>query len=178
MSTKKTTYEESFNKRAVRKDAFSRYNVKNIIGLAGPDLYGCVKEYEKSGFNNISVYENDRKMMLLQLPQLNKVSVDYHFEDIYNAPLQPNTVYDLDFCSRLAAVEKYVRKFTNNFVITVSERGLRKFASIGLFLHLRDERFKSILNINENVRVVETDKGKYLFASYHDKSPMLIIHKL
>lgn len=175
----KATYYDSYNKKAVRENALSRYGLSKIIGLPGPDIVRCVRDYQQHGFTDITLYENNKKVLLIQLPEIHRVQgVKYNFEDIINAPIRRDTVYDLDFCCHLSTVEKYVRKFHENFILTVSERGIVRFGSVGLFLRCIGDKFIDRTIVNKDCIIVTSDRGKYLCTSYFDSSLMLTIHRI
>lgn len=173
---KKLTYKKSHNKKKIRDLVVDKG--ENVIGLGGPDIADYVNFFRGKGYTSITVYENDGEMMLKQIPQINHMrsKISYHFADIIEAPILPNTLYDLDFCVTITSVKDYVKKFQDNFVLTVSEFRKPKFWSVNQFLKIRGEHKISLTeNTNDTIRTLVTDKGIYTFFYYYDGSPMIVI---
>lgn len=172
---KKLSYKKSYNKKSIRNLVIERGS--NVIGLGGPDLEDYVKFFRGKGYTSIHVWEKDSEIMLKQMPQMNHLrnKISYNFGDIIDAPILPNTLYDLDFCVTITSVKDYVRRFQNNIVLTVSEFRKPKFWSIGQFLKIRGEKKISLINNNDNERTLITDKQTYSVYYYYDGSPMVVI---
>lgn len=175
----KLSYRDSKKKIAVRDLLLSNFNLTKIVGLGGPDIDRYIDRVQRKGFMNISIWEMNRHIMLIQLQKLMfYTNITYNFGDILNAPLRDDVLYDLDFCCHIETVKAHIEKFRSNFLVTVSERGKPKFSSIEQFICYRREQILCTDLINADQRIVTTEKGKYLFTTYYDTSLMLIINQL
>lgn len=172
---KKLTYKESHNKKRIRNMVVDKGT--KVIGLGGPDIADYVSFFGKKGYSSITVWENDGEMLAKQMPQINRMrkKISYNFGDIINAPILPNTLYDLDFCRTITSLKDYVKKFQSNFILTVSEFRKPKFWSINQFLKIRGESVISLVSNNDDERTLITDKQTYAIYYYYDRSPMVVI---
>jgi hypothetical protein len=184
----KTTYKNALAKKLARKEVFSFFKKKHtLIGLAGPDLIDYVSFIRDKGFSDIRIYENNRSMFLNQLSQLHQAnriknipedSTSYYFGDIYNAPLIKDAVYDLDFISTIAPVEKHLKKFKDcKIILTVRARFHRVQDIFTLFSHYIGTRLIGELQWNKTHKsgYFDTEKGRYHFITYKDTAPMVMI---
>lgn len=146
-----------------------------LIGLGGPDIEKYVDTARKKGFKDIRVWENNPIVYMKTLPRIKGLNIQYNIEDIIKAPFNKSYIYDLDFCCRIESVGPYLKKFTHNFILTVSEMYLKPFASLPIFAKHKEEKIKRIIATSDNDRIVMTDKGVYAAYRYNDTSPMLII---
>jgi hypothetical protein len=150
----------------------------NVIGLLGPDMEAQVAFFRRKGYDNMWFWENNHDVVLRQASLLYRCPEVRICEwDLVNAPIQKNTFYDLDLCERINAAIPIVTKFKsiNNFILTVSERGVKKFSSIPFFIEARGEEIVDIVKIDRNQIIFNTDKKSYRAISYFDTSAMLII---
>lgn len=172
---KKLTYKKSYNKKGIRDLVVEKG--QNVIGLGGPDITDYINFFRGKGYTSITIYENDGEIMLKQMPQINHMrnKISYNFKDIIEAPILPNTLYDLDFCVTITSVKDYVKKFQKNFVLTVSEFRKPKFWTINQFLKIRGESIITLVVNNDNERTLITDKQVYSVYYYYDGSPMVVI---
>jgi len=181
------SYQKVPNKRKVRKDALSRYGLKSIVGLAGPDIKSWLKECSLLGFNDFTIYENQMTTAAIQIDTLMNDTnlklmgnISYNIGDIINSDVENYKVYDLDFCKPIDHYEAYIKKFRKNFVLTVSEMQIirRGFSSIMPFLKFREERLVKETRITKDQRIVHSNKGGYLFTRYYDTSQMMTITEI
>lgn len=169
----KKSYIDSNNKHFVRNLIIPRG--VNVIGLAGPDAKEYIDFFKKKGYNNISIWENDKETIVKQIPQIIGKGVTYNIGDIINAPVHSNTLYDLDFCCTMDSIEPHLKKFEDNFILTVSEMWKSKWDSINTFLEMRGERMMKRLELSENEHLIMSNKRKYMIYRYFDTSPMVVI---
>lgn len=156
---------------------------KNVIGLPGPDMKSYINMLNNRGYIHMDFYENDREVVrrnMTYLPDIVRMNITYSFSDILNAPVVKNTLYDLDFCARIQAVRDHINKFkdVDDMIITVSERGKKKFWSIPLFIDYMEEKYVEEYPISKNIIRFSTNKNNYRAESYCDSSQMLIITKI
>lgn len=169
----KQSYLTSTEKKVLRSRLLPHGHT--LIGLGGPDIEEYVDTARKRGFKDIRVWENNPAIYMKTLPLLKGLNIQYNIDDILNAPVHSNYIYDLDFCCRIERTEPYIRKFQNNFILTISEMYTHPFSALPLFAQYRDEVVKNIVPLSECDRILVTDKGRYLICRYRDTSPMLII---
>jgi hypothetical protein len=177
----KATYVEARNKRALQKEIYAYLNCRKIVGLAGPSIRDYYKFLRECRFTQIAMYENSVKVLKIIAPDLPKCSsrLIFRFGDIYDQSLVGKRVYDLDFCCTMKRIEKYVKKFRENFVITVSLRMCSLKDTISLFCSYREEEIWMIGGLEDPSRtIVQTNKGRYMFIKYRDTAPMCIIYRL
>ena len=181
MSTK-STYKDAYNKKAVREFLLDRFQVQNIVGLAGPDIDDYVTWCKNKGFKSFEIYENDSNVLLHQLTKLEPNSnVEIVFGDIVQAKENnPDTLYDLDFCASVKYLEEHIRKFRRNFIMTFSTRiGVQK--TIDMFFKYREEfvyRSVDISGPGLQNKIYHTNRGEYLFMTYFDTSAMCCFAKI
>lgn len=173
MKRVKETYVTSTEKNVLRNRMLPHGHT--LIGLGGPDIEEYVDAARRKGFKDIRVWENNPSVYMKTIPRIKKLNIQYNIEDILKAPVHSNYIYDLDFCCRIESIEKYLKRFQNNFILTVSEMYLRPFASLPTFAKFRGEVIRKIVDISDNDKILVTDKGRYMACRYNDTSPMLII---
>lgn len=173
----KVSYKNSSNKKELRSKIIPKGN--KIIGLAGPDFTDYVEFLKEKGYNNIRVWENNPKTLLSQISYMPTINHPVHLNkgDIYEAPVEKNTIYDLDFCCQMKSIEKHVKKFQNSkYILTVSEMRIKRYSSIPIFFSYLDERVTSHSILEDNSQLFVTNKQHSYHAwAYSDTSPMLMI---
>lgn len=176
----KLTYLSGRNKHQVRNFLFSKMpSCNNIVGLAGPDIQECLKNYRKKGYRNIEVWEKDNSILLLQLSKVN-YPIQLRFGDILSANSDlPDTLYDLDYCCTIKYMREHLVKFQNNFIMTFSLRaGVDN--TITKFFKDRGETVLSerVISYPFKYTVYKTIKGTYIYTPYFDTSAMCCIAKI
>lgn len=171
-------YLNSKNKRVAREFLFSKLKGDNIIGLAGPNINEYLEWCNK--FKNVEIWEKDNKILLHQFSTIHtSKKVEFHFGDIITAEPQQNTVHDLDFCCTIKNISNEIKKF-NNYIMTFSLRGVSQDVTIHTFFNKIDERVIKYTSSNNPINhiIFTTNKGKYIYLTYRDSSPMCCFLKL
>ena len=182
----KRDYSQAKHKKAVQRLIFKdvrKYGYKQLIGLAGPNISDYLNFVKKNGISDILIYENDFKNLLTQMKNYNHVSnVSVKFQDIINAPIFNDCVYDLDFCCSIQNARKYLKKFKNNScIITFSLRPIGLRETIAYFAKLMSTK-KPIIEYNFKItdeyrlhKIVISETVSYDCYQYSDTVPMLTI---
>jgi len=176
-------YREAKNKRTLQKEIYKYFierGCDKVVGLAGPDIVDYERYLKGNGFRKIRLFENSVKVLKKISSDLCMLSrrTEFRFGDVYDVKIRKGYFYDLDFCCTMRSIEKYVKKFRDNFSITVSLRGCGLRDTISLFAQYREENVWLIVENTDNKQIVQTDKGTYVFCKYSDTSAMCIIYKL
>jgi hypothetical protein len=177
----KVTYKSSMNKKKVRDFLISYFSFKKVIGLAGPDINIYINHLKHKGYRNFEIFEKDSSILLKQLITINSgKNISLIYNDILAADNnREDTLYDLDFCCMLSTVSEHIKKFRNNFIITVSARmGIK--ATVDMFFKLRNEIVLSEEEIESSIKYTRftTEQGEYLFTQYYDTSAMCCFAKI
>ena len=111
------------------------------------------------------------------IKELHGKAVSYRFGDIINAVPRKDTFYDLDFCSTIITVKPYITKFRNcAFSATFSNRLHSVKETLIDFLEAVEE--DAIIDIpHPQFNLLKTNKNEYLYTTYHEGAPMMIIFK-
>ena len=146
-----------------------------LVGLGGPDIREYTKFAHHKGYNDIRIWENNPLIYSHCLSIIADLRIQYNIGDIINAPILKNCTYDLDFCCTIKSIQSHIEKFTDNFILTISEMRMPKLSSLPVFANFRGERLRNIIKISDTDSIMKTNKGEYFVQSYCDTSPMLII---
>lgn len=181
MAERKKTYNDSYNKKAVREFIIQRFQFQSIVGLAGPDINDYLQHLESKGCKEFEIYENNSMVALQQLAKVRtKSKLAIVCGDILSAnPNKPNTLFDLDFCGSVRFLQEHIAKFKDNFIMTFSTRiGLKE--TIDTFFSARKETILREENINSPLphTIFTTENGNYLFIKYFDTSAMCCFAKI
>lgn len=181
MAERKKTYNDSYNKKAVREFIIQRFQFQSIVGLAGPDINDYLQHLESKGCKEFEIYENNSMVALQQLAKVKtKSKLAIVCGDILSAnPNKPNTLFDLDFCGSVRFLQEHIAKFKDNFIMTFSTRiGLKE--TIDTFFSARKETILREENIDSPLphTIFTTENGNYLFIRYHDTSAMCCFAKI
>jgi hypothetical protein len=177
----KYTYANATQKQRVRDFLISQFKFESVVGLAGPDINQYIDRMVSEGCKEFDIYENDVRTFMSQVHNLQK-PVHMIYGDILEADAdRDNTLYDLDFCRTVSYLTPHIKKFNKNFMMTFSMR-MRggTDTTIRTFFECRDEvvffkrTFESPIKHTEYI----TNKGKYLFTTYRDTSPMCCFAKV
>lgn len=178
----KSTYLNCEKKKAVRDFLLQQFNYSNVIGLAGPDVQEYVNNIRFANCNKIRIYENNPSILFKQLREIDKTDkrVNMIYSNIYEAPIEENTLYDLDYCSTIKGLKEHVRKFKDNFIMTFSLRKCGMKETLETFFNERKEQiintFKELSPIPHTI--FQTNNGKYIYCAYRDNTPMCCIAKI
>jgi len=151
---------------------------RNVVGLAGPDTKEYIDFFRNRGYTNISIWENDSNTIIKQIPQIMNKGIIYNIGDIINAPIHSDTLYDLDFCCSMKSIEPHLKKFEDNFILTVSEMWNKKWDSINTFLEIRGEHIVNHRELSDKEHLVLSNRRKYMIYRYFDTSPMVVIKSI
>ena len=177
----KTSYSDSVNKKKLREFLINKFTFESVTGLAGPDINDYIQYLKSKGCKKFEIYENNPSIIVKQLSELNTpADISLKYGDILSADnSEPNTLYDLDFCSTIKNMKEYIKKFKNNFIMTFSMRFSME-NTIKTFFSARDEEIISITEIFSpfHHNVFKTDRSEYLFATYKDSSTMCCFAKI
>lgn len=178
----KSTYLNCEKKKAVRDFLLQQFDYSNVIGLAGPDVREYVNNIRFANCNKIRIYENNPSILFKQLREIDKTDrrVNMIYSNIYEAPIEENTLYDLDYCATIRSLKEHVEKFRNNFIMTFSLRKCGFKETIETFFNIRKESIISSLKSFSPIphTIFETNKGKYIYCAYRDNTPMCCIAKI
>jgi hypothetical protein len=179
----KTDYTTSHNKKIVQKIIYKRFKkkgIKNLIGLAGPNISNYLSFVKSMGIKMANIYEKNPTQLLLQILDykfLMRTSVK--FEDIFQAnPHLKDTVYDLDFDCSILHVKRHIKRFVNNAIITLAIRPVGLELTLKMFSKLVSKHKATILyNVkttdNYKLHEIQFPEKTYLCYQYKDKSNML-----
>lgn len=157
----KLDYNNALEKHKVRNKAFSYINNNKIIGLGGPNINEYIDFLYNNGFNNITIYEQNRKTFIHQLNILKSKNITIINDNINSCVIDNTIFYDLDYCCRMDSLDlDWIHKI-DNFLITVSYMYSTIDKSLALFFNNKS------LNNNYSYKVFK----------YFDTSPMLSILK-
>lgn len=181
MNIVKSTYLNGKAKRTVREFLISKFKFETVVGLAGPDINEYIEYMSSKGCKNFEIFENHPDIIVKQLSTLNTTAnVTLKYDDIIKAESdKPNTLFDLDFCITVKSLKEHIKSFKNNFIMTFSVRfGIEK--TIIEFFKEREENIFSRKSIFSPLyhTIINTDKGKYIFITYKDTSPMCCFAKI
>ena len=178
----KQTYIKAERKKKVREFLINQFYFNSVVGLPGPDINEYISYMRSKGCTKLELYENDRDMMIKQLVRLSEDEdhIKFIYGDIIKArPNKANTLYDLDFCASVKFLQEHIKKFQDNFIMTFHIRiGMKK--TLDLFFGARNEEIlwtRKISNPFPHMQFT-TDKGKYLFVTYHDTTTMCCFAKI
>lgn len=173
----KESYKLSNRKKAVREFFFSKFNLKSVIGLGGPDINEYIEWFNNKGFNNIQIWENNSDILFHQIKNINH-KIELKYGDIVNCDIKSDVLYDLDYTCTIKSITKDIQKFSNNFIITLCLRGVKD--TIEQFFKIKNEKILKIEEIKTPLlhKKYTTNKGVYLYSSYRDSTPMCCIAKI
>ena len=181
------TYIHRDNKHLVRQLIFKEIYVnylkyKAIVGLGGPDINSYCEQLYKVGIKKIEIWENDQATAKKQARMV-KYPVRMRFGDVLAAtPNKVNTLYDLDFTITVKNLHQHIAKFKDNFIMTFSGRlkgGIERI--IYEFFFVRNESIYSIVERHKDgipYKSITTTRGRYMFITYYDTTPMCCIAKI
>jgi hypothetical protein len=177
----KYTYLNATQKQKVRDFLLAKFKFEHVVGLAGPDINQYIDRLAAEGCKQFEIYENDSHTLMSQVYNL-KTPVHMVYGDILDADAdRDDTLYDLDFCKTVVNLKPHIRKFNKNFMMTFSMR-VKGGADtiISTFFECRNEIVFFTRQFDLPIKHTEynTNKGKYLFTSYRDTSPMCCIAKI
>jgi len=173
-------------KKAVRELIMSKLkHYEKLVGLPGPFAVNYTQWAIESSFKEVEFYEIDGEVLIHQVNQLNenkklKEFVKLSFGNINKAPIEPKTLYDLDYCQGIKAMSDAVKKFKDNFIMTFSRRGAGN-KTIDIFFTLRNEIVKmkeDFLGPIKHSIYTTMDGSKYIYCPYFDTSAMCCIAKI
>jgi len=179
----KTLSGEQRRKKEVRHFLFSLFadmELNNIVGLAGPNIRDYIEFCKSKGYTEFEIYEKDGLTAIHQLVHLEEGGIQLNLKDIIHAvPDKPNTLYDLDFCATVRHLKEHIVKFKERFIMTFAQR-VSKEETISTFF---DEREEKILEERTNKHPLKhtefiTNKGRYIYVSYKDTTPMCCFAKV
>ena len=179
----KTLSREQRRKKEVRDFLFSLFldmQLNNIVGLAGPNIKDYIEFCKSKGFTEFEIYEKDGLTAMHQLIHLKDEGIQLNLKDIIHAiPNKPSTLYDLDFCATVRYLKHHIAKFNAPFIMTFCERIARE-ETISTFFDVRNETVIEERINTHPLKHIEyiTEKGRYIFASYRDATPMCCFAKV
>lgn len=177
----KQSYVDAQEKHLIRKFLVSHFSLQKIVGLPGPDINHYLKWCEDNGFKQIEAWEKESAVAMSQLSDLQELNFSYNIGDIIDAdPNKNDVLYDLDFCATIVTLEKHIKKFRKNFIMTFSRR-VKGGMNIKKFINIVGEKATSIIEKSSPVSHVlcDTNKGsRYIYLEYQDTSPMCCIAKI
>jgi|APGre2960657404_1045060.scaffolds.fasta_scaffold15817_5 hypothetical protein len=180
----KLDYSKAYRKKLVQNvvfDDFKERGITKLIGLAGPNITDYISFVKSKGIKQAEVYERDYVNLIYQMADFKpSIKTTVKYQDILQANVNDNVIYDLDFTCTIKNAEKHIRKFKNNAIITLALRKiglmptLKKFCKI--VSHLKPE-IKLNLEITPNYKVHLLDFGEksYTVYQYFDTTPMCLI---
>lgn len=148
-----------------------------ILGGPAPSLNLNAKLYPEN-IKSIQSYEIDEKVFGFQsVAQLDK-RIRISFGDIFYAPIDPNSFYELDFCSTIKDNIETIYKFkTCPQMITLSIRPYtQQYQKDMMFEALEQKVYEE--RKTDNGLLITTDKNEYLQNNYADGGPMMTFFKL
>lgn len=172
-------YDLHEEKRAIQDMIFPLVKQRKVITLAGPNLLSYIEKLPIA-VRHIEIWEKEPKIMMLQLPQLKEVGrkVTYVFGDIIKASVESDAFYDLDFCCSISTARRHIEKFENcAYSLTLSIRPVGTQRTLSSFLDIIEERKISDIP-HPQYNLLITDKNRYIYRTYCDRTPMLYILKL
>lgn len=182
----KLDYSKSYNKKQVQQVVYSgvkQLKFKNLIGLAGPNITDYLTFVKSKGIKHAEVYEKDYTSMLYQMKDFRPpISTKVNFQDVYDAPVYQDVIYDLDFCCTIKNAEHHIKKFKQNkSIITLALRGIGLKQTVKRFCKLVS-KLKPEITFNVHVcsnykkHSIRFDKETvYTLYEYRDTTPMLTI---
>lgn len=187
--SRKTTYKQSINKKAVQEcvfNYFKKYNLKKLIGLGGPNITDYLKFIKSKGIKQAIIYEFNFEQLMLQMKDYTSViPCQVIHSDINQAKANTSDVlYDLDFCCSAITAIPYIKKFKKNAVFTLSMRPLSKKITIDTFCkavnpnNLKVVKEPLFKNTQFELFKITIGSEKYHCYEYHDTVPMYTIHSI
>ena len=175
----KGSYAEATQKQRVRSFLFKFLKKRKLVGLAGPDINEYLDWAISNGLHVSSIWERNYDVFYKQLVELRKdIPVNINLGDVYEAVLENNTIYDLDFCGNVCTLIKHIKKFSDTpSVMTFSLRPVGFEDSLKLFFKTKGEKvIQSVEWLSPIPHVlIDTDKATYIAAKYFDTAPMMSI---
>jgi len=128
----------------------------------------------------VEIWENNRKIMMMQMNQLHNVKdryISYRFGNIGQAGLYKDTFYDLDFCCNVETASKEIEKFRNqDYSITLCLRACPLEKTIEDFTNLIGEKIIADIPHPQH-NLLKTNKSDYIYTTYFDSVQMINIFK-
>lgn len=181
----KVDYSKAYRKKLVQKvvfDDFKQRGFTKLIGLAGPNISDYLSFAKSKGIKQAEVYERDHVNLIYQMQDFKPViKTIVKFQDVYNADVRDDVIYDLDFCCTIKNAVPHIRKFKKNAIITLALRKIGLMPTLKKFSKIVSKVKPDIqlnVEINKNYKVHLLHFGKtisYTAYQYFDTTPMLLI---
>ena len=184
----KRDYTKAYKKKLIQEIVFKEKNpeINKLIGLAGPNITDYLHFCKSHGIKQAEIYENAYTNIIYQMQDFKPpISTMVMYQDIYEANLVQDVVYDLDFCCTIRNAEKHIKKFKDvPNIVTLSLRGISLKETIKRFCKTISKLKPEIIfdvasNKDYKHHIIKYDHSTFqktfkLFQ-YRDTSPMLII---
>lgn len=181
---RKIDYSKAYRKKLVQQivfDDFKQRGMTKLIGLAGPNITDYLSFVKSKGIKQAEVYERDYVNLIYQMSDFKPpIKTTVKYQDVLQADVYENVIYDLDFCCTINNAAPHIKKFKKNAIITLALRKiglmptLKKFCKI--VSNLKPEiKLNVELNPNYKVHLMNLGEESYTVYQYHDTTPMCLI---
>ena len=180
----KLDYSNSYRKKLVQQivfDDFKQRGMTKLVGLAGPNITDYLSFVKSKGIKSAEVYERDYINLISQMQQFKPpIKTTVKYQDVINADVQSDVIYDLDFCCTIKNAESHIKKFKDNAIITLALRKIGLMPTLKKFCKLVSNikpEIKLNIEINPNFKVhlLDFKEKSYTVYQYHDTTPMCLI---
>jgi len=172
-------YRRGKEKRIIQRKLFPQIKHNKLVTLAGPNMIDYLQLLPKR-IKKVEIWENNRKIMLLQMNQLSQIkdrSISYRFGNIEQAELDNKAFYDLDFCCTIESAANSIYNFRDqDYSLTLCTRGCSPPVTINNFIKLIGEKIVADIP-HPQYNLLKTNKSDYIYTTYYDTMSMLNIFK-
>jgi hypothetical protein len=181
---KKLDYSKAYRKKLVQDVVFNDFKergINKLVGLAGPNITDYLSFVKSKGIKQAEVYERDYVNLIYQMSDFKPpIKTTVKYQDILNAIVQENVIYDLDFCCTIKNAAPHIKKFKNNAIITLALRKIGLMPTLKKFCEIVSNLTPDIqLNVqvtpNYKVHLLIFGDKSYTVYQYHDTTPMCMI---
>ena len=180
----KRDYSKAYKKKIVQRivfDEFKKRKMDRLVGLAGPNISDYLSFVKSKGIKRAEIYERDYLHLIFQMQNFRApIKTTVLYQDVLDAEIHPNTIYDLDFCCTIKSVAPHIKKFRSNAIVTLALRGIGLMYTLRRFSRLiTKEKPEFQLNVEVNsdykMHILHIGGCKYAAYQYFDTTPMLLI---
>lgn len=180
----KLDYSKAYRKKLVQQivfDDFKQRGITKLVGLAGPNITDYLSFAKSKGIKQAEVYERDYINLIYQMQDFKPpIKTTVKYQDILDADLYQDVIYDLDFCCTIDKAASHIKKFKNNAIVTLALRKIGLIPTLKKFCKIVSKAKPDIIlnvqvNPNYKIHILNLKECSYTAYQYFDTTPMLLI---
>ena len=154
---RKLSYTNSIKKREVQNKILPFVSNGRVCALGGPDIDEYVSLLKTYGFGDITIFENDKVILLQQLYKFPQ-GITLMYKNILEH-LNRNCYYDLDFCFSIQKIMPRLKKIVSlqEYSLTLSVRPI---------------------GTEKTVAIMKEYDPDIKYMTYQDTTPMITFYKV